>query len=89
MVPVKEAFASAVDFATHILEPNRTADIRLEEIETGKSHGREVWFVTLSMAGSDPIPNLLKGHQREYKIFTVDKQSGEVLAMKIRERAAA
>jgi hypothetical protein len=35
MVGIKEAVAAAVQFATSVLPPTRTADIRLEEVEAG------------------------------------------------------
>ncbi len=43
------------------------------------------WFITLSMRRED----LLGFSRTEYKTFTVDADTGEVLSMKIRELANA
>lgn len=82
MVSIKEAVSNAVTFAQAALGADRTVNIRLEEVESGVWGGDDCWFITLSM-GATP---LLK---REYKIFTVRKNDGEVTSMKIRELAGA
>jgi hypothetical protein len=90
MVGIKEAVAAAIQFATSVLPPARTTDIRLEEVEMGEHKGDDVWLITLSMAPPQPvIAEYLGGHAREFKTFTVHKETGEVLAMKIRELAGA
>lgn len=45
---IKEAVASAVAFAEQSLGPDRTAGIRLEEIETSVVGGEGVWLIKLS-----------------------------------------
>ena len=89
MVSVKQAFASAAEFAASVLEPDRLKDLRLEEVETAKANGADVWLITLSMPRPGPLNAFafnLKG-TRDYKTFAVNKDTGEVLSMKIRELA--
>jgi hypothetical protein len=87
---IKDAVRSAIAFASDSLGPDRTANIRLEEIESSTVDGRPVWLITLSNSPHelDSIirRNLMGGPdaEREYKIFTVTKDNGEVLSMKIR-----
>jgi hypothetical protein len=86
---IKDAAGIAIAFARDSLGPERTANIRLEEVESSIVDGRPVWLITLS-SGSMPGPlSVLVGSigadtDREYKVFTVTKDSGEVLSMKIR-----
>jgi len=93
MVDIKAAVANAIQFAKNSLGSERTMDIRLEEIESSIVAGRPVWLVTLSSAMIDESPlapiRLAAGllgadTAREYKVFTVAKDDGEVLSMKIR-----
>ena len=72
-------------------------DIRLEEIESSRVDGTDVWLITLSSYMPDhrgplaPVSvwNAIGAErEREYKVFTVAKDTGEVLSMKIRLLAA-
>jgi hypothetical protein len=83
MIPIREAVEKAVYFAMGVLEPARTGSILLEEGEANTVGGNAVWLITLSLPDPD-LPLKLSGH-RQYKTFTVDGQTGEVLAMKIRQ----
>lgn len=95
MATIKEATESAIRFAREALGPERTEGVRLEEVESSSAQGQEAWLITLSMfAGPESesagIPgaafaSLLKPKHREYKTFSVLKQSGEVTAMKMRQ----
>jgi len=81
-----------MEFAAGVLDDNRAQDLRLEEIESGEAEGAPVWTVTLSMrrpkwAASAMGIELPSFGERDYKTFTVKKETGEVLAMKIRELA--
>ena len=91
MVEIKVAVAMAIQFAKTVLDPARTTDIRLEEVEIGEHKGQSVWLITLSMAlPQTAIADVLAGRApREFKTFTIHKETGEVLAMKIRELASA
>jgi len=66
-------------------------DILLEEVEI--SDDRRFWYVTLGFSRltgktenliSEPI-SFSSQYEREYKIFTIDADTGEVQSMKIRE----
>ena len=93
MASIKEATENSMEFATATLGPERTAGVRLEEVESTTVSGEDVWLITLSMIS----PNELLGNigavlgkgKREYKSFTVRKRDGEVTSMKIRELADA
>jgi hypothetical protein len=94
MVDIKAAVAMAVQFAQTVLDPARTTDIRLEEVEIGEHRigeheSQDVWRITLSMGPPQTaITSVLSGRApREYKTFMVRKETREVLAMKIRELA--
>jgi hypothetical protein len=87
-VDIDQAVRNAIAFAVKSLGPERTAMIRLEEIESSEVDGKPVWLITLS-AGTNPLNahlNRLIGadFDREYKVYTVTKDTGEVLSMKIR-----
>jgi hypothetical protein len=70
---------------------NSLEDLRLEEVEL--SDDKQYWLITLGYSRLvDKTKNkntLLEGmiphYERDYKIFKVNAQTGEVEAMKIRE----
>jgi hypothetical protein len=88
MVDVKQAVQIAKERAADMLNQ---APSNLEEIERDSYKGREVWSITLSMPrnmnqltvlaqfSSDPL---------QYKRFLIDVETGELLAMKLREVAS-
>lgn len=91
MVDVKAAVAAAMEFARSSLGPERTSGLRLEEIESSRVDANEVWLITLSNIDVESMGPLRVAAAalgadaaREYKVFTVEKSSGEVLSMKIR-----
>lgn len=83
MISVKEAAEKSAQFARGVLGDEGIQALRLEEVEMTKMPAR--WFITLSMRRED----LLGFSRTEYKTFTVDADTGEVLSMKIRELANA
>ena len=85
MVGVKDAVAAAVQFATSVLPPTRTTDIRLEEVEAADYKGQDVWLITLSMEGQNALRILAGPIGRDFKTFAVHEDTGEVLSMKIRQ----
>jgi hypothetical protein len=96
MVDIKGAVANAIEFARSSLGPERTMNIRPEEIEATVVDGVPVWLITLSHTMlPDELAGVLRAHAtflgadaaREYKVFTVRKDTGEVLSMKIRALA--
>jgi hypothetical protein len=90
MATIKEAVQSAMIFAQETLGPERTAGLRLEEVESASVIGGDAWLITLSMVapqdGSFDV-SVFAGRKRDYKIFTVLKKNGEVASMRIRELA--
>jgi hypothetical protein len=85
MITVKEAVASAVEFAGNVLEPP-PQDLRLEEIEAGKADRIDAFRITLSMQDRTGLGS---SGRRELKVFTVRRDTGEVVSMKIRELVGA
>jgi len=97
---IKDAVRLAIAFAIDSLGPDRTINIRLEEVESSTINGNAVWLITLSSAlidGAHDSPlkavraaaaSMGYETEREYKIFTVEKDTGEILSMKIRQLAA-
>ncbi|HEY1218153.1 MAG: hypothetical protein ABSE42_13425 [Bryobacteraceae bacterium] len=89
-VPLKQAVANAIGFATEALD-NRAQGVQLEEVESVDTNGTGVWLITLSMtdhppsSATSPMLDAYLNRRRDYKIFTVRKDTGEVIAMKIRE----
>ena len=93
MVSIQEATKNAIAFAREALGPERTKEMRLEEVESTTVDGEDAWLITLSLsvptgqAGS--FLSALGPDKREYKSFTVIKRDGEITSMKIREMAGA
>jgi len=92
MATIKEAVRNASAFAVETLGSERTAGLRLEEVESATIGGEEAWLITLSMRDLAPKGlldlSIFPESTRDYKIFTVLKKNGEVISMKIRELAA-
>jgi hypothetical protein len=90
VISIKEAAEYAMAFARATLGPERTADVRLEEIES-TTVGDGAWRITLSFTppGAPTLAETFGPRKREYKTFTVRKADGEVTSMKIRELADA
>ena len=65
-------------------------DVRLEEVEL--SEDQKYWFITLGFCrpvdkSKNPLADLvaISSYEREYKVFKINAQTGEVHSMKIRE----
>ena len=84
MITVKDASARAAEFAHTTMDP-APQDLQLEEVELGKTGRIDAWLITLSMLNR----RLGSLGPREYKVFTVRGDTGEVVSMKIRELAHA
>lgn len=91
-IDVKKAVYAAQNYLTSIqhMIGGRIEDVRLEEVEI--SEDEKHWFVTLGFAApTEKAANklgetlALSQSSREYKIFKIDSETGEVRAMKIRE----
>ncbi|ODG96215.1 MULTISPECIES: hypothetical protein [unclassified Nostoc] len=93
-IDVRNAVVAAKEYFEGIQDMigNSIDNILLEEIEL--SENKRFWYVTLGFNRpvtktertllSDVI-SLGTKYEREYKIFTIDAETGEVKSMKIRE----
>lgn len=97
MIPIQLAVDNAVGFARKVLEPTRTGEMLLEEVDTSTVDNKEIWLITLSIPRPKPSSTSLSAlgslgslyGDRQYKTFAVDGQTGEVLSMKIRQLSGA
>jgi hypothetical protein len=88
MVDVTQAVQIARDYAVGILG---RPDASLEEIERESYRDREVWKITLGFSWGtylDAGRAALGLSSKEYKSFLIDAETGEPLAMRIREFTA-
>ncbi|MCA1630377.1 MAG: hypothetical protein LC785_04065 [Acidobacteria bacterium] len=87
MIDVKQAAQLASDFIVGLYSDQTISDVRLEEIEL--SEDERHWLITLSFPSpvTSNVLGLPVAGRRQYKILKVDRESGEVLSMKIRELA--
>jgi hypothetical protein len=89
MIDAKQAVQIAKARAVEMLGQTPTY---LEEIERESYKDREVWSITLSLpryAQPDPHPLLqFQADPLQYKRFLIDAETGELLAMKLREVAS-
>lgn len=80
-INAKQAIDIAMREATALLELRIDA---VEEIEPETYKGNEAWSVTLSFGqqqGTNPLAML----RRNYKRFLIDRHTGKLLAVKMRE----
>jgi hypothetical protein len=88
-IDVRAAVSAVKDYCQFIQDLIRlsTNDIRLEELEL--SDDKQFWLITISFEGKTFTEEHPMGiryiDEREYKIFKVNAQTGEVESMKIRE----
>lgn len=94
---VKEAVRKAKDFAVANLGGLPT-DYSFEEMELDTYKRREVWAITLGMpkkppaataSTRSPMQDLFRAPDREYKTFLIARDTGDVLAMKVRVLAGS
>ena len=81
MIDVKEAVGLAKAKAVEMLGQEGS----LEEIEREGFKGRDTWSITL---GFPPRFTPFSGIAKEYKRFLIDAETGELMAMKLRELAS-
>jgi hypothetical protein len=84
-IGVKEAVKAATEAIKDLLPGPDLGDLRLEEVE--QTDDERYWLITLgySVRQFSPIvPLPLRGHDRIYKQFKVDADTGRVMSMKIR-----
>jgi len=90
MIDVKVAVSHALAFLGDMYKDDPVLDPRLEEVEL--SDDSSVWQITLSFMRKTPRTGaeaVLAGvlppqYERQYKVFAVGVENGEVRSMKIR-----
>ena len=84
-VLVKQAVKAAVEFLRDVQEGSTPEDVSVEEVELSDQDA--TWRITLGYSPPGSSINKLTGKEvyRQFKIFQVDAQTGEVISMKIRE----
>jgi len=91
-IPLKEAVRIAIEFIGDVYKDAGLVDIRLEEVEFNHEIDEgPTWYVTVSYnrASTNLAVAQALGHptEREYKTIVVSADSGDVLALRIRELA--
>ena len=88
MIDAKQAVQIAKERAADMLNQN---SFNLEEIERGAYKDRDVWSITLSLPRDlkqlTPFAQL-SADPLQYKRFLIDAETGEFVAMKLREVAS-
>ena len=87
MLDVKQATKLATDYLTSLYDQQlSTSDaIRLEEVEL--TEDEKYWLITLSFQSVNPTGTIFFPPRREYKVFRINAETGELQSMKIREVA--
>ncbi|MGA9998041.1 MAG: hypothetical protein WBP93_21690 [Pyrinomonadaceae bacterium] len=88
MLDVKQATKAASDYFASLVEPQTVSDIRLEEVEIEQEEPeadtfRTYWLITLSYLPAKPNPLLPAEQERQYKVFKIDAETGELMSMKM------
>jgi hypothetical protein len=77
MIDARDAAKAAADYYENISADR--ARLSIEEIEIDEDNG--FWLITLGIADAFGIG--MNNRSKEYKIFKIDAESGEVKSMKI------
>lgn len=86
MMDVKQAARLASDYFNGLYEEQGLKNVRLEEVEL--TEDGKYWLITLSypvQAETGIIPTLNLMPVRQYKIFKINAETGDVVSMKIRK----
>jgi hypothetical protein len=87
MIDVKHAIQIAKDGAARLLDAGQAS---LEEIERDSCQGRDVWSITLGVERDlmklSPVGKMVVD-PLVYRRFQIDAETGELIAMKLREVA--
>lgn len=90
-VDVRNAVGAAQNYIASLQDMiGRPEDVRLEEAEL--SEDKQYWLITLGFnrlvdKTSNPLADLvaIRNYERDYKVFKINAQTGEVQSMKIRQ----
>jgi hypothetical protein len=86
MLEVKEAVRIATEYIQTLFSEKQIPELRLEEVELTPDN--QFWEVTLSFVVREPTAYLSLGdaaRTREYKVFRINAETGQVQSMKIRK----
>lgn len=81
MIDVKEAAEKATDYLMTLIPEAGKSNVQLEEVEL--TDDDKYWLITLSYPLTNPLLNVAL--KRDYKLFKVDSENGQVRSMKIRK----
>lgn len=91
MLEVREAAKKARQYLSEVYDSGQVKDILVEEVQASEDH--RYWVITLGfdrlVEPRDNLPGALQtlvggAFKREYKMFEIDRSTGQVLSMKIR-----
>lgn len=83
MLNVKEATEKAWNYLLE-LYGNRISNLQLEEVELSEDGGH--WLITLSYNPASHFDVVMNPKiNRDYKVFKINSNTGDILYMKIRE----
>lgn len=89
MIDVKQAVQAAEVYARSLFPESELRHLRLEEVDRSEDDSR--WHITLgwvepTVAGNGIVFSAgMRKLPRVYKLFEIDAETGEVVAMKIRD----
>ncbi len=63
------------------------SDVNFLMPSTGKTWSTSYWLITISYLPVNPNPLISDDQQRQYKLFKIDADTGDLVAMKIRKAA--
>lgn len=89
MLTIKQAVEIATNHLRELYSADKLLDVLLEEVSV--SDDRKYWKVTLGFSRpieAKDLTSLMQAigaqHKREYKVFEIDRSTGEVKSMLIR-----
>ena len=85
MIGVKDAVSIAFGLFRELYDTSRFEDVLLEAVE--QAPDKKTWEVIIGFARRAPAVNIVESfgsrkYFRSYKLFRIDAQSGEMVAMK-------
>jgi hypothetical protein len=83
VLDVREAAKKASEYFAELYSDNNPAKLRLEEVE--QTEDGQYWLITLSYPRSGIGELFGNDVPREYKLFKIRTDTGEVKSMKIRK----
>jgi len=81
MITAKQAASEAATYLADLV-PIISMPL-IEEVEL--SNDRSIWRITLSYTSQESAQLAFLGNAKSYKVFSIDAENGQVLAMKIRD----